>query len=229
MIKVFEQIDSGELAARLGSIDTFDRRGNIVWMDDFESPTLKWAETSVGAGNSKEYSAARSFMGSTSMKLTTGAVEDNALSIEKMFSLPSSTKMGLEARIFMETEDTYADLLLYGYSGGRLYFGQVRWSFTDETFSYYNSAGNPVVLKTDAFNETGEETWMPIKLVIDYSTLKYVRAIFGRDEYDLSAQSLPSFALARVDSVLIVVTVTAAADAASVIYVDNVIFTQTEP
>lgn len=222
-------IGNAELAARLSSINTFDRRGDVVWMDDFESNVPKWAETTVGAGNSKEYSTDRAFMGSTSMKLITGAADGRVMGIQKKFALPRTTKIGIEARVFMETEDTWTTVIIYGRADNYLYYGRVRWSFTDRTFQYQPKTGPWITLKDNTFNDTGDEAWIPIKLVIDYDTLKYVRVIFGDTEYDLSSEALPTMPIPGVDSILIGVDVTAKAAASSIIYVDNVIFTQNEP
>ncbi|GAI49683.1 unnamed protein product, partial [marine sediment metagenome] len=42
--------DMGELAARLSSIVEYDRRGDVVYLDDFEEPVLKWSPLAAGAG-----------------------------------------------------------------------------------------------------------------------------------------------------------------------------------
>ena len=36
--------DLGELAVRLGSIVTFDRRGNVLWLDGFDSGIGAWSK-----------------------------------------------------------------------------------------------------------------------------------------------------------------------------------------
>ena len=34
--------DMGEVAARLGSIDIYDKRGDVVFFDNFEGAFLRW-------------------------------------------------------------------------------------------------------------------------------------------------------------------------------------------
>ena len=46
---VYTLQDLAELAARLGSIDVFDRRGNVLLLDDFESGIKKWLFGGTGS------------------------------------------------------------------------------------------------------------------------------------------------------------------------------------
>ena len=49
---VFGNLDHAELAARLGSIDIYDRRGAVIDLDNFEAPYMRWiGETLGGGGN----------------------------------------------------------------------------------------------------------------------------------------------------------------------------------
>ena len=47
---VFPVTDLGELAARLGSIVSHDRRGDVIWLDGFEDGLDKWQPTTSGSG-----------------------------------------------------------------------------------------------------------------------------------------------------------------------------------
>lgn len=229
MVKVFGQIDSGELAARLGSINTFDRRGNVFWMDDFEGVGKKWRYAYSFNAGSIALSAARSYRGSQSMKLTTYAGADEYAELQKMFPNPSDTSIGVEAALYQDNSSDYFGIHILGYNGTHRYTAGVKWDWSAQEVSYYDSAGNPVLLDSYADKNYVDEYWLPIKIVFDWSTLKYKRIIVGGIEYPLTTISMQAAESSQEPAVQIKIRQYTTAAAAKTGYVDNVILTQNEP
>ena len=69
LVKIFANVDVAELVVRLGSPVSFDRRGNVVLIDDFAASVIKWSYPGYGTGNGHELSTAWAKSGSQSLKL----------------------------------------------------------------------------------------------------------------------------------------------------------------
>ncbi len=90
-----QDISLSETASRLGSIDTFDRRGQVLWMDDFEGGISKWT-LSGDAGYTIAASTDYAESGLVSCKMVTNAVLNNYAQIARMMPIPSLSKIGCE-------------------------------------------------------------------------------------------------------------------------------------
>ena len=71
-----DPVSNAELAARLGSPDTFDRRGDVLWMDDFESG-LKWRTSLLGTGSLIDLTATMAASGGKCCRLVTGSANND--------------------------------------------------------------------------------------------------------------------------------------------------------
>ena len=88
--------DLGELAVRLGSIITFDRRGDIVWFDDFEGDVFKWERDPSGVDAAIIVSPEAARNGAFSAKLTTGNLADDHATILHHLPYPVTSRVGFE-------------------------------------------------------------------------------------------------------------------------------------
>jgi hypothetical protein len=229
MATIFGQIDTGELAARLGSLTTLDRRGNIIWMDDFEGgDTTKWA-TSIDAGGSAAISNTRAWMGTQSMKTVTNAAAGDDVTLAKAFALPTHHTMGVELMYCMPLGKPIIRIRLLGYDGTNYFVGQVEYDHNTQKLYYNDSDGLPVELTRTDSNVTILEPWFLMKLVVDWDAKKYMRFIFCGSTYDLSAHAMQSIADATKKHIEVYIYNEAGTNAAATVYFDNFIFTQNEP
>jgi len=229
MIKVFEQIDSGELAARLGSPSVQDRRGNVLWMENFESTPLQWDVFRSSTGCAAEIMADKYWMGSQSCKLTAGSVTNTYTYINKYFSLPQIAKFGIEVMSLFEDAKFYLSMYLDGHTGSAQIRAGIRYNLDTDKLYYHDSGGGWTEFQDDVSYTLDKEWWLYLKMVLDWSTGKYIRAIVGGTEYDLSSysyKSTPGDADAYIELRFLVMTLE---DADNSCYIDNVIITQNEP
>jgi len=228
MVKVFGSLDTGELAARLGSLSVFDRRGDIVWYDDFESATLDWFKKTAGTGAAAELNVTSHFMGSQSLRLTTGNAIGNYIEVQKQFRMPSDYKIGFEAMIdFYEVNETL-DFDITLFDGTKKYEAGISFDNSDNSIKYNNSAGNRVALGTMKWSGVGNRHWIPVKLVVDFENKYYVRAIVGEQEFPMSTYAIYSDTDNTVKGFRIILKAYTLVDYNKVINVDNVILTQNE-
>lgn len=183
--------DLGELAARLGSIATYDRRGNVVYLDDFEAPVLKWGISGdpfhTGWSGVLDSTSPRS--GAQDLKLTTDAYSDNFVKALKQIQFRGSYRVGGEICFSLPSANSDWRLEVGVYTGTRVVDGWLKFDYTAGRLYYMNSAGTYVELASSITLVSTTFTHYNTKLVIDAETEKYVRLLFGNTEYDLSAIS----------------------------------------
>lgn len=226
---VYSLQDLGELAVRLGSPVSFDRRGNVVWFDDFESGIQKWYQYHLGTGSGVEISAEAARNGAFSAKLTTGNLVTQYAQIAHYGPYPVVSKIGLEASFAYDDDLQYLEFAISNNDGSYSHFAALRYYPASDKLQYWGSDDDWHDLATglDLIDEI--YAFHTIKLVIDPSTQKYVRAILNDVEYDMSALSygylpevLTPYAMQRITAC------TGVNDNISA-YIDDVIVTQNEP
>jgi len=225
---VYGNIDSAEQSARQNINSFYDRRGTVIWFDGFEAANDNHWSLGGDAGGTKALTTTKAWMGNQSMLMTTPGVAGQFANLNKAFSAPFNYRMGAEVMMREGDNDPRVSLLILGYSGTYVYRGTLRFNFATDVLDYRNSAGGYTALTVvDSYN-TDQEQWIPIKLVVDWTTGYYVRAFFGGTEYDLSTIPLYATASAILPRVHCQIYTEATLAAASTMYYDNFIFTQNE-
>jgi len=229
LVRVFGQADGGEVAARLGSPVTIDRRGNLIWFDDFEAANaVKW-KTLLSTGSTAELNTAYAWMNNASMKLTTHTDSGDFAAIVKYLPIPIDNSVGIEFRYRLGDGKPITQINLTGYTGSYYFSGAVRYNFNTSKLYYLNSLGVYSEITNTDYNGNDGEYWHYLKLALNWSTKKYIRLMYNNTTYDLSDIALYTAASATKNMLAIALTCIADTDAAASIYVDNVILTQNEP
>ncbi len=225
--QVFSVTDLGELAARLGSIDTFDRRGDVVWLDDFEDGVLMWEAVLAGVGAAVASDVTRSRSGGKSCKLTTGSTGIYTVEIKHCEPILELSRIGLEVHI-----TTHASVVIYltldVYDGTDIVRGQIAYDATTNRLYYQNSSGAMVQLATGVNLYVSDYQFHAFKLVVDTAGEKYERLVVNDTEYDLSAYALRKAADATWSHVEVRLTVVGNNAGNYSVYGDDVIMTQNE-
>jgi len=213
-----------------------DGRGAIKFYDDYEQPTTKFSNVSVGSST-----AARSIdtcrVGSFSMKLTTGATTDDLIRCVYYTNGLNKDRIGCGTSFApgdtpTSMENSYLSILL-GYDDDAVYhYGELRLDSELGKIQIYNSAGTYTDIATISQTVglfSNKNRWADIKLVMNVSTNKYVRAILYGIEYDISDYNIytsASVAPRKVQGSIEIKTKEAVTHA---VYVDNFIITENEP
>lgn len=221
--------DPGEAAARLGSINVYDRRGWTVWMDDFEAPELKWLALSSVGGTLPVLSTTRSWMGVQSVYFVTAAVAGAYASIVRLFPLVRLGRVGMEFFIYLYSETPgYFVMRTRIYDGTNRSDAELRLDYQAQTATIVTAAGDRIVA-TNCFNGLMMNVWTPVKLVVDMDTDRYTRLLIGPQEIPLDTHSLVAGG-ADPDS-LLWTELRLEGDAIGMMsaYMENFILTQNEP
>ena len=221
--------DLGELAARLGSIDTFDRRGDTVWMDDFEDGIQKWAAESGGTGAEVTSSALRARNGGYCARLVAGSDGTRYAQLSRSVPYRVPSRVGLEYSFTLDSNIEYIELDLLWLSTTVQLRGLIRYTRADKTLHYRDSTGTLVLLASNISLSTYAWSFNTWKLVIDPDTKSYTRLIMGGVEYDLTGYRLAESAITGWHSINTIIFVRGNAGANGVVQVDDVIIKQNEP
>lgn len=226
---IYRLSDMAELAVRLGSIDTFDRRGNVVWLDDFEDNLSKWNIVSLGTGAGAALSTDGCRNGAKSVKLTTGNAQNDYICITHYSPRPVLSKIGFEIS-FTTDEDLNAHFfyIIY-YDGTNRHQALICYNPTTDKLYYYNENGAAQELASNLNLYAYSTHYHTLKLVVDLETDKYVRLLLDETEYDLSSyliQESASATLPRLEVQYLVRTNVASSES---VYAEDAIITQNEP
>jgi len=95
----FSVEDLAEHAARLGSIDVFDRRGDVLFLENFEHGLGAWATGALGAGDSVAISPAWSRSGGYCALLTNGTSGADETTLTTAVHYPQLSLFGFESAV----------------------------------------------------------------------------------------------------------------------------------
>lgn len=228
-VTTFALDDMAELAARLGSIVTFDRRGDVIWLDDFEDNINKWEQSTPGAGASIALSTEAAHNGAKSCKIVDGS--DNWWSaITRVLGIPVVSKTGSELSFADQDDDTKLELRSQFYNGTDIYRAAIRYVPDEGNFDVEDETLGWVTLASGISIPSHVYAWQTMKLVWDLDSKKYVRAILNDTEYDLSAYTPVDVGTSAVRQLIIDIYLWPEVTGGNRHgYVDDFILTQNEP
>jgi len=220
--------DNAELAARLGSIVSFDRRGNVSWIDDFEAATLRWNAVTVGGGGTGALSTTHARGGDSSVKLVTAATTNRGFHITVYLPMPTSTRMGVEFSFATDDADWFLNCI-YSIDDRiqRKYMG-LTWTESTDTIAVYDQTGLTTPVMTNAKSLNDAYMFHTIKLVSDFSTNDYMRLLWDDIETDLTAYHIYRTVTADTRFATLDIAFTTKENVAKTCYIDNVITTMNE-
>ncbi len=222
--------DLGEHAVRGGSPHIWDRRGDVLLLDSFESGLSKPLTAVAGAGGRVVLFTGLASHGAFSVHLYTGPVDEDRVYLWYMHSPPVTSRMGFEysflrglgVRHFWYWILDWYDAAWRRYARVRLDSQRLVWEYYD-----LNGVYQPFGALVGVVPEW--QPWEVGKLVADFESGYYVRFIYNDTVYDLSPYPLRQvFAVVQPYVVAMIHFETQEADNAEG-YIDAVIMTHNEP
>ena len=221
--------DLGEAVARLGSPVVWDRRGDVVAIESFEGSGGSYDTHAWGVGAAVHRTCAGAHTGAYGYALTAGS---NGLCAASVFILSPALVLGpcgLEIWFGLNPNTEYIAIDFVYYTGTEVIDALLRYSHALSTVSVY--AEGPV------WHEFAAGITLPnwgvpkhvIKLVANFDTRRYVRAIVNEVTYDL--HTIPMYVAGDpTDSQVIGNVIHGAVPLTNPeIIVDDLILTQNEP
>jgi hypothetical protein len=221
--------DVAELAARLGSIDTFDRRGNVLFMETFQGSLAKLQTGTSGSNGSISISNQRARFGDFSCKMVTGDATNNKAFIIAYLPYMILSKVGFEVSWCPQLWIRDIELRLYFYTGATYKEFSVRWHAATDEWQYYDSNGDWIALSPTHLLARDVYTFNFTKLVVNLDTQEYVRLICNNLSWDLSGISPWGDVSSDAPIILCETTIYTRDDYSCTVYLGSMIVTQNEP
>jgi len=221
--------DPGETAARLGSINVYDRRGWTTWLDDFEAPIIKWDRFNAFGGIYPVLTSDFALSGAQSIKLECGLGVGSYSRIIHGFGLVRLGRVGVEFWVQAKSVvNTELRCLVQLSDGTNLTRAELIYNIFAGTISIVTPLGTFVVA-TGIFMVGNLNYWIPIKLVVDMDTDYYTRLMVASDDIDLSSHELVTVGLTPNKIIDCYLTLYGNNVATVWAYIDNFIYTVAEP
>jgi len=221
--------DMAELAARLGSVDVFDRSGNVIYLETFSGGREQWSDATYGTGAAVAITTERVASPPFSLKMTTGGDGAHGVKVEYEVAYHHLCKMGLEYAFTHHINSEYHRMQFFHHEGETRYEYIVRFDIQNSEVQVYDSDGTykafatSVNLKSDAF------IFNQAKLVVDVENNAYVRFTFNDETWLLGDYAPYEVAESSVPYLSIYAYFIGDAGSNRDHYIDNVIVTQNEP
>ena len=221
--------DMAELAVRLGGISTFDRRGDVLWEDNFANGAADVTVFEDGTDSLVYPVVGGGFSHGIGLCMVTGSIQGDYAMITKKLFFPALGGLGLEIAFSVPQNVKSIRCGIDVYDGTNVTYYAVRYLHTTGQVQVYTTAGGWETIGTPGIEPEGVECRNMIKLVLDTLAGTYVRARYNSHDYDPSA--VPPLVVQDSTKPYIVanVMVTNNVEAAVAVAIDNVIVTQNEP
>jgi hypothetical protein len=227
-----QDISLAELAVRNGSIHSFDRRGEIIFQDDFENSTNKWVAGYVYPA-SCAISTHASLKKASSMELITRPILNDSVGVVHSEIHSALSRFGYEANFTINSQKGQYSMQLLASDGVNGYKYVFMYNRATKEYSYWNSSGAYTVFASDKVMAPSSDvygyTFNKVKLVADLITKKYARIIVNNESFEIP--EVPCETLALLGFPYVSVNFASKATDASAItsYLGGVIITQNEP
>ena len=223
------RIGPAELAVRLGSIVSYDRMGEVFWLDSFESGFQRWTAAYVGTPGEVVLKADGPRSGAYSMGLRASLVADREAGIDLYTSTPTQSRLGLEASFQLWSDTSILEMRIAAANPTLSPIFALRYNIQSSTVQRLNNASAWVTLATGIQLFSIDRSYSTIKLVVDPANRNYVRATIAGQVYDLAGLPGPGGGGVSFPSVYVRIAHIADGSNNNWVYVDDVIITHNEP
>lgn len=225
----FPVLDLAELAARLGSINTFNRQGDVVFMDNFDDALIHSEITTGGGSAAASISPTVAKSSGYSLKFTCGPDPSNTVFLTKIYH-PSATKtIGAEFSFASVPPSTIIELQIVHHLPPTKHVAKLRYNAALSALQYDHPDTGWTALQSGLSLINDTHAWHTMKLVVNFDKNAYLRALLNQYTVDLSTIPLPTAATTQLETFVTTITLGKSVVGEAVMYIDDIILTQDEP
>jgi len=221
--------DMAELAARLNTLHLWDRRGDVLFLEDFKNGLMRWGMKTSGTGASVEITTERYDSEGFSVKLIAGCDQDRLANISHYHPVPHFSTFGWEFCFTHHIDIEYIQLHGQHFLLGKAYVYDIRFNAPGKTLQYrdenevWHDVLNGLELSTD------DRLFHHLKLVVNFNKNQYERVIIDNNTVSLKDKYPPHYVDDYFPGVGIVIVVYSKPGFNAKSYIDSIIFTMNEP
>jgi hypothetical protein len=185
-VQIHASEDINELAARLGSVDVFDRRGNVIRIYTFESGMGDVSPTAYISGSVNYLTVSPTYHGLPVIDMYTTM---NATAYTRIYGYGPTelaSSFGIEFIFSQANNNNQIDFGLAYVIGGYNYSAAIRLSQTWAAAHYYNSSGTWTQIAGSYPVGQSPLYFHHLKFAIDISGNQYLRMIFNSSHVSLA-------------------------------------------
>lgn len=182
---LYKTLDYGEIAARTGSLVGFDRKGNVIFVDDCSSGVSRW--------NKIEWPGERvvgkygyNIFGGYSIYIEDNGLDGNKPGIYTSLPIFKNSKAGLEIIGSFAYGRTLVEMMLQFDDGSQLLTFMVGFNNNDGTISLYDKSLGWVTFGYFNPMPSGAMWTWYAKMVVDPVSGKYNRFKFNGEDFDIA-------------------------------------------
>lgn len=221
--------DMAELANRLTDDLSLDRRGDVLFVENWQYGLNRWQQFPLGTGASVDLSNDNFVSRGVSLLLTGGSDAQRNVTVRYYLPYVEITKNGFEVRVLEDTNVEQIRLQIQLVNDGDYSYGAAVWDIDAKTIQIVDDTGTWITVHSGFDNPYSVKTFSIFKLVIDYENSAYVRLIFNNEIIDLSSYSLYSGTTSTADNMHVLLQVKSKETVNGTAYFDNMIITGNEP
>ncbi len=221
-------VDLGEHAARVGGLQSQDRRGKTFFRENFTSGLTNYVMAGGGAGSSIRLTNNHSLTEGISVEMITGTDGAQDAELTRYLWLPYLSKLGIEIFFMVSSLAGYLDFSIYFNATANGIDVKVRIDFDNNKIQVFDENSAWVDVLSGAIYKPRALTWANIKLVVDPVNLLYSNLIYKGIETDISSIIPDSGGLPDQEWLNYDILYSANAAANYTVWVDSIILTQNE-
>jgi hypothetical protein len=221
--------DMGELAVRLGSLSTYDRRGEVLWSEDWSHGYSMYSSLLDGTGATIHLDATYVDITDYSLYLRAGSTGLHTAMLYRYFGGWLGNKLGIETALYIQSAANYIYVALSRYKDSVKRSGVLRLKPYTGELAIEIGAGVWQVIETLGNFAMSYSLFHYMKLCCNFDTDKYMRLMFNQKSYNLSAYSLYDQAAVSDNFYMLTVTVEGRSGYNDAVNISHFILTANEP